>query len=68
MCGSRHQSSFKFIRNLFPRKLGSAGPRDDEDIAGRRQIAATTTKKFSNLPLDSIANDRVADLAAHRDA
>lgn len=67
MHASLHQSSFEFIRNPFARKLGGVGPRDDEDIAGRRQIASATTKKFSNLPLDPIANDRVADLAAHRD-
>ena len=68
MHASLHQSSFEFIRNPFPRKLGGAGPRDDEDVAGRRQFASATTKKFSNLALDPIANDRVADLAADSDA
>lgn len=66
LCASRHQSSFEFIRNRFSRKLGGAGPRDDEDVAGRRQIASATTKKFSNLPLNPVSNNRVADLAAHR--
>jgi len=36
-------------------------------VASIAQLTSATTKKFSNLPLDPVANDRVADLAAHRD-
>jgi hypothetical protein len=61
------QSDFEFISDTAPGEAGGTLSRDDDKIGGRWKHDTAPTEKLSNLALDSIANDRIADFAADSD-
>ena len=64
---SLRQNVFELVRDGIAGENGRASARDDEEIHPPRQSAATAAKKFTHLPFDSIAHDRIAHLAADGD-
>src|SRR6266508_5808320 len=61
------QSTLEFIFNRIPREADGTSARDDDKISGRRKNGTASAKKFTDLSLDSIPNDRIADFAADSD-
>jgi len=57
----------EFIGNRIPKEAGGTSARDDDKIGGRRKNGTASAKNLTDLSLDSIPNDRIADFAADSD-
>jgi hypothetical protein len=61
------ESGFEFICDTIPGEAGGTLSRDDDKIGGRGKYDTAAAEKLTDLPLDPIANDRIADFAADSD-
>jgi hypothetical protein len=62
-----NQNAFQLSPDALGRESGCTGSRDDEEIAGRRQLGSVAAEKLAHLPFDAVAYHRVAHLSAYRD-